>query len=631
MFLRVNAGLFCARDGVPALVELGYMEAAFSQRLSALAAQPGVYLFKNQRGEVIYVGKAASLRNRVRSYFSGTHRDPKTRELVAHITDFDIIRTDTASEALILENELIKRYQPHYNVMLKDGKTYPYIRITNEPWPRVISTRRIVNDGSQYFGPFTSAGSVHTTLNLLKRLFPYRPCDIEITGDADRPCLYYHIGRCLGPCISATTHEDYMRVIEGVSLFLNGRGEEMLPAMRAEMEAHAENLEFERAAKLRDEISAIEHVLERQKIVTARGNDADVLAVAQGAGGDAGVQVAFVRNGKMLGSEHFLLRGSRVEDDPAQLLTAFVTQFYEDAAVVPSELVVQHPLQDTELVSRFLTERRGGSVKLTTPQRGEKRRLLEMVEKSAVENLEQNRLRWLNSEQKLTAALSELADALLLPDLPRRIECFDISTLQGTNTVASMVVFEDGRPAKKEYRKFAIKTVEGQDDFKSMQEVIRRRFIRAKSEEATEAWRTMPDLVIVDGGKGQLSAAVAVLRELEVEQQIVGLAKENEELFLPGVSAPVILPRDSQALYLVQRVRDEAHRFALTFHRQKRQTNSFRSELDTLQGVGPKRKKALIRRFGSVKRIREATVEEIAGVEGIGPTLARQISDALRV
>lgn len=288
----------------------------------------------------------------MRSYFSGTHRDPKTRELVAHITDFDIIRTDTASEALILENELIKRYQPHYNVMLKDGKTYPYIRITNEPWPRVISTRRIVNDGSQYFGPFTSAGSVHTTLNLLKRLFPYRPCDIEITGDADRPCLYYHIGRCLGPCISATTHEDYMRVIEGVSLFLNGRGEEMLPAMRAEMEAHAENLEFERAAKLRDEISAIEHVLERQKIVTARGNDADVLAVAQGAGGDAGVQVAFVRNGKMLGSEHFLLRGSRVEDDPAQLLTAFVTQFYEDAAVVPSELVVQHPLQDTELVSR---------------------------------------------------------------------------------------------------------------------------------------------------------------------------------------------------------------------------------------------------------------------------------------
>jgi excinuclease ABC subunit C len=288
-------------------------------------------------------------------------------------------------------------------------------------------------------------------------------------------------------------------------------------------------------------------------------------------------------------------------------------------------------LTEPEIVGLFLAERRGGKVKLTVPQRGEKRGLLEMVAKSASENLEQNRLRWLNNEQKLTAALSELADALLLPAMPRRIECFDISTLQGTNTVASMVVFEDGRPAKKEYRKFTIKTVEGQDDFASMQEVIRRRFTRAKSAEATEAWRMMPDLVIVDGGKGQLSAALAVLRDLEVELPIVGLAKENEEIFLPGVSTPVILPRDSQALYLVQRVRDEAHRFAITFHRQKRQTAGFKSELDTLQGVGPKRKKALIRKFGSVKRIREATVEEIAGVEGIGTALARQISDALRV
>jgi excinuclease ABC subunit C len=606
------------------------MQEQFSGRLSALAAEPGVYLFKNQYGGVLYVGKAASLRNRVRSYFqSGRHPDPKTRELVSQIVDFEVIRTDTAAEALILENELIKRYQPKYNVMLKDGKTYPYIRITNEEWPRVISTRKIIRDGSRYFGPFTSASSVNVTLDLLNRVFPYRPCDIKITGDAPRPCLYYHIGRCLGPCIGAANHADYLAAIEGVALFLEGRGEELVPALRSQMDEAAEALDFERAARLRDEIKAVEHVLERQKIVSGKGFNADVLAVAQSAGGDAGVQVAFIRNGKILGSEHFLMGGSRVDDDPAEILSSFVGQFYEDAAVVPRELILQHPLPDTQMVEEFLSGRRGGPVRLFVPQRGDKRRLVEMVAKSAEENLEQNRLRWLSDEQKLTAALSELSDALSLQSVPRRIECFDISTLQGTNTVASMVVFVDGKPNKKEYRRFAIKDVQGQNDFASMQEVIRRRFKRAAAEDATESWRTMPDLVIVDGGKGQLSAAVAVLEELGVNPPIAGLAKENEELFLPGQPMPVILPRDSQALYLIQRVRDEAHRFAVTFHRKKRGKTAFKSALDDLPGVGPKRKKALIREFGSVKRIREASVEQIASVEGIGRALAEQIKATL--
>lgn len=606
--------------------------ADYTERLAELPLKPGVYLFRNDRREIIYVGKAQSLRNRVRSYFqeSSGRLDPKTRELKSQIADFEIVRTSTPTEALILENELIKRHQPRYNVMLKDGKSYPYIRLTNEEWPRVISTRRIVHDGSEYFGPFTSAGSVHRLLDLLKRLFPYRPCDIEITGNADRPCLYFHIGRCLGPCTGAADHDEYMRAIEGVKLFLNGRGEELIPAMREDMEAAAENLDFERAAKLRDDISAIEHVLERQHIVSGRGDDADVLAVAQTAGGEAGVQLAFVRNGKMLGSEHFPLAGTRIEDEAPDLLASFVSQYYQDAAIVPGELILDHDLPDSETLIEFLEGRRGKRVRLTVPQRGRKRKLLDMTRSSADENLKQSRLRWLNNEQKLTAALTELSDALSLPNVPRRIECYDISTLQGTNTVGSMVVFEDGKPNKKEYRRFSIKDVEGQDDYASMSEVLTRRFKRALDQEQTESWRSMPDLVIVDGGKGQLSSAARALAALEIEVPLAALAKENEELFLPGASIPVILPRDSQSLYLVQRIRDEAHRFAVTYQRRKRTKSAFRSELDELRGVGPKRKKALIRNFGSVKRIREASVEDIAAVDGIGPALAREIHETLQ-
>ena len=606
------------------------MNAALRDRLAALALEPGVYLMKNADGDVIYVGKAASLRNRVRSYF-GSQRgmDGKTRELVSNIADFDVIRTDSASEALILENELIKRYLPKYNIMLRDGKTYPFIRITNEPFPRVISTRRVVRDGSRYFGPFTSAGSVHKTLALLKRLFPYRLCDIEITGNAARPCLYYHIGRCAGPCISAVDQSEYARIVENVVLFLEVRGEELLPALRAEMDAAAEALDFEKAAKLRDEVRAIDHVLEHQKIVSDRGKTFDVLALAQGAGGDAGVQVAFVRNGKIIGSEPFMLRGVRVDDSPGSILSSFVTQFYENAALVPHEIVLQVQIDEEEMVHEWLIERRGAPVTLTVPQRGERKRLVEMVAKSAAENLEQNRLRWLNDQQRTTAALSELADALSLEGIPRRIECFDISNLQGTNPVASMVVFEDGKPKKSDYRRFKIKTVEGPNDFAMMQEVVGRRFKRAKSEDETEEWQTMPDLVIVDGGKGQLSAALETLHSLDVDVPIVGLAKVNEEIFVPGQSQPVILARDGQALFLVQRIRDEAHRFAVTFHRARRKKTDFKSALDELAGVGPRRKRALLKTFGSLKRIREATVEELCEVEGIGPALAQQIKTEL--
>ena len=605
----------------------------FSQRLRALAPAPGVYLMRDERGNVIYVGKAMRLRDRVRSYFQSTrHVDAKTRELVRHIADFDVIRTDTPTEALILENELIKRYQPRYNVMLKDSKTYPYLKITNEEWPRIISTRRIVDDGGRYFGPYTSAGSAYRTLNLLNRLFPYRKCDKRITGN-EEVCLYYHLHQCTAPCIAQVDRPTYMQAVDAAALFLNGQADEILRSLEEEMSQAADAWNFERAGELRDRISAIKHVLERQKIVSPNQDNADVIVVAQGEGGDAGVQVGFLRGGRLLGSEFFPMQ-ARIEDAPGAILSSFISQFYGDAAVVPSALLLGHDLPDgeRELLASWLTERRGGSVEIAVPRRGRKRDLVAMVAKSAEENLEQSRLKFLSDEQRMTAAMTEIAAALDLPRLPRRIECFDISNLHGTNPVASMIVFQDGRPAKKEYRRFSIKTVEGSNDFAMMREVISRRFRRAAdaAEGPDGKWSVIPDLVIVDGGKGQLSASLAGLHDAGwTEQPIVALAKENEELFMPDNPAPIVLPRDSQALFLVQRVRDEAHRFAVSFHRQKRSKATFQSRLDEIPGVGPKRKQALLRRFGSLKGIQEAPAEELLAVPGISRAVAEQIKAAL--
>ena len=603
----------------------------FSQRLRALAQAPGVYLMKDAKGDVIYVGKAMRLRDRVRSYFQPRgHADAKTRELVRHVVDFEVIRTDTPTEALILENELIKRYLPRYNVMLKDSKTYPYLKITNEDWPRIVSTRRITDDGGRYFGPYTSAGSAYRTLNLLNRLFPYRKCDKRITGH-EEVCLYYHLHQCTAPCIAAVDRGTYMKSVESAALFLNGRADEILESLREEMDQASDAWNFERAAEIRDRISAIDHVLERQKIVSPNQDNADVVAVARGEGGDAGVQVGFLRAGRLLGSELFPMQ-ARIEDPPEEILSGFLGQFYADAAVVPPTIMLDRalPASEVEFLSQWLATRRGGAVHLTTPQRGRKRDLVTMVAKSATENLEQSRLRYLSDEQKMTGAMTELADALDLPRLPRRVECFDISNLHGTNPVASMTVLQDGRPAKKEYRKFAIKTVTGSNDFAMMREVIGRRFKHAAEPDQDGKWAAIPDLVIVDGGKGQLSAALAGLEDAGwIDQPIVALAKENEELYLPGLSEPVILPRDSQALFLVQRVRDEAHRFAVSFHRQRRSKSTFTSRLDDIPGVGPKRKQALLRKFGSLKAIQEADAEALAAVPGMTRAIAEQIKAAL--
>ncbi len=606
----------------------------YTDRLSALAAAPGVYLMKDAAGKVIYVGKAQSLRDRVRSYFgSARSMTGKTRELVRHIADFEVIRTDTPREALILENELIKRYQPHYNVMLKDDKTYPYLKITDEEWPRVVITRRVANDGGRYFGPITTGGSPQRTLDLLERLFQFRKCTMTIKGD-QRPCLYYHLHRCLAPCASKTTLAEYETELARAGSLLQGKDETIKADLVAKRDAASEELQFERAQRYQEDIRALEHVLQRQKIVSRRDADADVIALARGEGGDAAVQVLNVRSHKIHGTEHLRLIGARIDDSDAALLSSFVEQYYGTQRQVPPLLILQKQLLPDEqgALADFLRARRGGKVEIVVPQRGERVQLVTMTAESAAENLAQDRLRWLTDEQKMTAALSELQDALGLSGWPRRIECYDISNTQGTNSVASMVVFEDARPKKSDYRKFAIKTVEGANDFASMNEVIGRRFTRLQTPDATGAagWSSWPDLIIVDGGKGQLGAALEALRALNLDNlPIVGLAKQNEELYLPGRSAPVILPRDAQALYLVQRVRDEAHRFALTYHRQKRSAAGLHSSLDDVRGIGPKRKKQLLVHFGSVKQIKQATIEDLANAPGMTRDVAERIKAAL--
>jgi excinuclease ABC subunit C len=608
------------------------MDTRFGDRLRALSAGAGVYLMKNEAGEIIYVGKAKSLRDRVRSYFGSPRSlEPKTRALVERIADFEVIRTDTAVEALILENELIKRHQPYYNIRLKDDKTYPYIKITGDAWPKVEITRRIAKDGCRYFGPYTSSGAAHQVVKVIDRIFDLRKCD-ELP---DRACLYYHMHQCLAPCIGLADRAVYDRNVKEVALFLEGRAEEIVADRQRRMEEAAEDLNFERAAELRDQIKAVEQILQKQKIVSERDTNADVLAVARG-DGDAVVQVAFLRSGKLLGSQHFPLTGVAADDTSEAILGAFIPQFYEVAALVPPLLITQVTPADAEALTDWLRGRRGGAVQFHTPQRGERKQLVEMVAKSAAENLEQSRARWLSDEQKAVAAMTELQTALALPRWPRRIECFDNSNIQGSSPVSSMVVFEDGRPLKSAYKRFHVKTVVGADDFATMREVVRRRFKRAveKVEEDGEAqavsWTVMPDLVIIDGGKGQLGAALEVFQELNViNVPVVGLAKQFEEIYQPDRPDPVVLPRDSQALYLVQRIRDEAHRFALTFHQKTRQKAALKSPLDDVPGVGPKRKKLLIQHFGSVKRLRAASIDEIAAVDGIGAALAQTIKEKL--
>ena len=599
---------------------------------------------KDSRGSVLYVGKAAILRNRLRQYFSSSTNIPnKTRRMLGHLHDFEYIITESASEALILENTLIKRYKPRYNARLKDDKTYPYLKIdTNEDYPRVYITRRVLKDGANYFGPFATSGTVRKTMDLVKRLFPYRSCTKNITGKDARPCLEYYINRCIAPCTGQASKEDYSKVINQVLMFMNGDTTAVTDDLKTNMNKASEELEFERAAVLRDRIKAVEKVTEerRMKVEANPVSDMDVIAMAQGSN-ESWVEVFFIRKGKLIGRDHFFMEGTQ-DYESDLILGQFVKQFYQTAAlVVPPRIVIQHMPEDAETITEWLREVRGGSVRLICPQRGIHKQLLDTVATNADQGLNQHRVTRMSDNSIVQQAATELEEELSLPLPLRRMECYDISHIQGSNTVASMVVFEDGRPKPAHYRRFKIKTVDGVDDFESMREVLRRRFKRLATARAAEqtgdtalvevdSFGVIPDLVLIDGGKGQLSAALEVFLEMGIDDvPLASLAKENEELFVPHTPEPIVLPRNSQALHLVQRIRDEAHRFAITFHRNLRSKDSLKSPIDNVTGIGPKRKRMLMRRFGTLKGIKEAAVDDIASVPGMTRSLAIRLKQTI--
>lgn len=605
-------------------------------RLAAVPTGPGCYLFKNASGEVIYVGKAASLRARMRSYFGSIEgQSAKTRVMMSHAEDFEVIVTDSELEALILENNFIKERRPKYNVRLRDDKQYPYLCITvQEPYPRVIKVRRVRKDGALYFGPYADGGALNETMALLKRLFPYRSCDLVIPDEADRPepvldrpCLEYFIKRCVAPCVRYASREQYREIVDAVVLFMQGKHDRVIATLRQQMDDAAAAMEFERAAQLRDQIAAVERVAERQKITSIAKADQDVLAMAQDET-EACVEVFNVRDGKVVARDHYILAAEG--NTPAEVLSGFVKQYYDRATHVPREILLEHAVEDGVVLAEWLSGLREGTVKVTVPRIGARRRLIEMVAANAREALELHRARWLSDEQKTTGALLELQEALGVPVLPTRIECYDISNIQGTSAVGSMVVFERGKPKNAEYRRFKIKTVEGANDFAMMAEMVRRRFRRLESDGSDESFGALPDLVIVDGGKGQLHAALDALHEVGRDDLcVVSLAKRLEEIFVPARRHSVLLPRDSQALYLVQRIRDEAHRFAVTYHRTVRARGAVRSQIDAVPGIGPAKRKALIKAFGSVRGVQAAPLEEIAAVPGMNHRLAETVKEHL--
>ncbi|MBI2321299.1 MAG: excinuclease ABC subunit UvrC [Chloroflexi bacterium] len=621
--------------------------------MHGLPPKPGVYIFRDGQGEPLYIGKAVNLRQRVRSYLQSRGQSIKIRRLLEQAHDVDYVITDSELEALLLECNLIKKHRPKYNVRLRDDKHYPYIKVDlTDPWPRVYITRKAERDGARYFGPYADSTSVRRTLDLLNKLFPYRSCTMTITGDAPRPCLDYHIRRCLGPCIGAVSQAEYRRVVDQVCLFLEGKHELILKDLRQRMGEAADRLEFERAAWLRDQIRAVEKVAERQKIISTRLEDQDAVAFAR-ANGEACVEVFFIRGGKVMGREHFLLEGTQDEDGRA-ILAQFITQFYDRAPYIPPEILVGHELERMGIIEQWLREKRGDRVTIRVPRRGPKRSLLEEVAANAAEALEQMRQRWMANRQKASAAANELAELLQLDEPPRRIECYDVSNVQGTAVVGAMVVFEDGQPVPGQYRRFQIKAVDGQNDFAALQEMLRRRFRRALAAGAPPApaddaaldlapgeqverggsqgngWAAWPNLVIIDGGRGQLNAALDVLRDLGLKHlPVVALAKQHEEVYTAEHPDPLAPPRGSQVLFLLQRIRDETHRSAVTYHRRVRGRRALASPLDEVPGIGGKRKTALLRYFGSLRAIQAASVDDLARVPGMTRAAAERLKSHL--
>ncbi|MEN6522157.1 MAG: excinuclease ABC subunit UvrC [Anaerolineaceae bacterium] len=608
--------------------------------LDTLPQRPGCYVYRNTEKQVIYVGKAVNLRNRVRSYFHALPEwDRKTRKLITQIADIEWIVVDSELEALILELNLIKKYRPHFNIRLKDDKNYPYIKAHwNTPFPKVTVTRLMVQDGSRYYGPYTSVWAVHQTLDVLRRIFPYLTCDREITGKDARPCLYYDIKLCSGPCIGAIDQAGYRQLIEDLGAFLEGRTGPIVTRLQQEMEKASDELHFEKAAAIRDQLQAIDKVVEKQKVISSDQKDSDVIAMARN-NGEACVQIFFIRNGKLIGREYFILEGTADEAD-SEVISEFIKQFYAEAATIPSQVLLPEEVEEAAIIKQWLnTRRQGDLVELLVPKEGLSQELVQMATENAVETLQALKVRWEADTNRQTEALAELQKAFELQEAPNRIECYDISNTQGTAAVGSMVVFEQGVPNKALYRRFNIKTVQGPDDFASMEEVLNRRLNRWKTiqedespgKKADPSFALLPDILLVDGGKGQLSRAMKVLEKFGLmdKVKVAGLAKQQEELFMPDKPESILLPRNSQGLYLLQRIRDEAHRFAITAHRNRRGKEGIASRLDAIPGIGPKKRKALLMQFGSIEGIKSASVEELTQLKGINENLAMVILSSL--
>ncbi|MGH7738443.1 MAG: excinuclease ABC subunit UvrC [Candidatus Tyrphobacter sp.] len=654
------------------------MTAELQTRLAQLPDAPGVYLMVGADGEILYIGKAVSLRSRVRSYFQESSAHPtRIAAMMQRVADVRTILVSNEVEALILEANLIKRHQPPFNVRLRDDKRYPYLKVTNEPFPRVVFTRFVKDDGARYFGPFTNAHALRELIDLVRLVFPLRTCPEPIDGRRARPCLQYHIKRCLAPCVGFQTREQYEATIEEVVLFLQGKQESLLARLQAEMDDAAEHLHYEAAAHLRDRIVHIRRVTESQKVVWTSRLDMDLVALAR-AQGQACVQVFLVRGGKLIGQEHFILDGV-LEQSDGELVGEFLKQFYtartasapdskalsalvrnaranevpvpiparanaNAASAVPKEVLVQALPDERETIEAWLRSLKNARVRMLVPRRGPRAHYLALVRKNAEQNLRSFLAHQEVQETAQARSLTELADALELPRPPHRIECYDVSNVAGAHPVSSMVVFVEGRARKSEYRKFAIQYDRGANDFAMMQETLRRRlrYLRRATDADVEGekqpadamrerFNKTPDLLLIDGGKGQLSAVVEVLEELDMTGvPVAGLAKEHEWLYVPRTSDPIVLPPNSAGLHLVMRIRDEAHRFAVTFHRQRRGKAMTRSALDALDRVGPVRKRRLLGAFGSAAAIGRAPIDEIASVKGMTPALAARVKNALQ-
>jgi len=600
------------------------------EQLECLPDKPGVYLMKDAAGKIIYVGKAANLRNRVRSYFgSKAGLAPKVLQMVSKVYELDFFITTSEQEALMLELNLIKQYRPFFNVRLKDDKTFPYLRIdVDSDWPQITVTRRWEKDGARYFGPFSSAWAMRQTLKMIRNIFPTRSCSRPIDGKQPTPCLEYHIKNCPAPCIGAITREEYQNTIKQVILFLEGKQEKIVQELKEKMQAEAEALHFEKAALLRDQIQAIENVIEAQSIATRVNGELDALAFVSERD-QAYVQVFIIRNSRLIGRESFILQGTKAEE-PQEIMTSFLKQFYDSSPYIPKLILVQYPVKEKEFLEQWLTERKGEKVEIRVPVRGSRKQLIDMVAENAQQWMEQHRIRQMSLPGLVKKGLEEIQKELGLDSPPERIEGFDISNIQGSGAVGSMVVFKSGKPDSGAYRRFKIKTVSQPDDYAMLQEVVRRRFKRAGQKIEGENWSVLPDLILVDGGKGQINAVKEIMKEMNLGNiPLIGLAKDNEEIYIPGRSGPLVLPGNSPGLQLLQRVRDEAHRFALGYFQKVHRRSVFTSVLDGINGIGEKRKKALLQHFGSVNAIKNASLEEIANVKGMNRGLAERIKNIL--